>query len=410
VKAVGKRGEVSIPDGARTIDATGKTIVPGYVDAHAHVANFGGGVIPQQNWAYYANLAFGITTAHDPSASTEYVFSQSELIKAGEMVGPRMFSTGTILYGADGDFKAVVDSLDDARSHLRRMKANGAFSVKSYNQPRREQHQQINQAARELGMNVVEEGGSTLFHNLPMIIDGVSTIEHNLPVAPLYDDVVNLWKQTDVRNTPTLVVSYGGLSGEYWWYARDDVFADKKLNRFFPRETLDARSVRREIAPDWDYWHVEVAKAAKKLRDAGVKIQTGGHGQLQGLSPNWEIWMLTQGGFSNWEALRAATFDGADSLGFGSQLGSIEAGKKADLVVLNSNPLENIRSTIDTRYVMVGGRLFDVDADMAEIGGRETPAPEFYWQHHGGNGVSFGIEYGPTAPCHCPKSGMHLGH
>lgn len=410
IRAVGKRGEVAIPAGARQIDASGKTIVPGYVDAHAHVANFGGGVIPQANWAYYANLAFGVTTAHDPSATTELVYSQAELVKSGQMVGPRMFSTGTILYGADGDFKAVVDSLDDARSHLRRMKANGAFSVKSYNQPRREQHQQINQAARELGMNVVEEGGSTFFLNLPMILDGVSTIEHNIPVAPLYRDVIELWKQTDVRNTPTLVVSYGGLSGEYWWYARDAVWEDKKLNRFFPRETLDARSIRRETAPDWDYWHIEVAKAAKSLRDAGVRIQTGGHGQLQGLSPNWETWMLTQGGFSNWEALRAATFDGADSIGFGSQLGSLEVGKKADLVVLNSNPLENIRSTIDTRYVMVNGRLFDVDADMAEIGNRAVPAPTFYWQRHGGAGVSFGLEYGPTATCHCPKSGQGHRH
>ena len=410
IRAVGERGEVVIPAGARQIDASGKTIVPGYVDAHAHVANFGGGVIPQANWAYYANLAFGVTTAHDPSATTEFVYSQAELVKSGQMVGPRMFSTGTILYGADGDFKAVVDSLDDARSHLRRMKANGAFSVKSYNQPRREQHQQINQAARELGMNVVEEGGSTFFLNLPMILDGVSTIEHNIPVAPLYRDVIELWKQTDVRNTPTLVVSYGGLSGEYWWYARDAVWEDKKLNRFFPRETLDARSIRRETAPDWDYWHIEVAKAAKSLRDAGVRIQTGGHGQLQGLSPNWETWMLTQGGFSNWEALRAATFDGADSIGFGSQLGSLEVGKKADLVVLNSNPLENIRSTIDTRYVMVNGRLFDVDADMAEIGNRAVPAPIFYWQRHGGAGVSFGLEYGPTATCHCPKSGQGHRH
>jgi Tol biopolymer transport system component/imidazolonepropionase-like amidohydrolase len=405
IRAVGKRGEVRVPDGARTIDATGKTIVPGYVDAHAHVANFGGGVVPQANWAYYANLAFGITTAHDPSATTEFVYSQSELVKAGRMVGPRMFSTGTILYGADGDFKAVVDSLDDARSHLRRMKANGAFSVKSYNQPRREQHQQINQAARELGMNVVEEGGSTFFMNIPMVLDGASTIEHNIPVAPLYRDVIELWRQTDVRNTPTLVVSYGGLSGEYWWYARDNVWQDKKLNRFFPRETLDARSVRRETAPEWDYWHVEVAKAAKSLRDAGIRIQTGGHGQLQGLSPNWETWMLTQGGFSNWEALRAATFDGADSIGFGSQLGSLEAGKKADLVVLNTNPLEDIRATIDTRYVMVNGRLFDVDADMAEIGNQAVPAPTFYWQRHG-DGRTFGLEYGPTASCHCPKSGV----
>lgn len=405
IEAVG--ADVAVPAGARVIDASGKTIVPGYVDAHAHAAHFGQGVVAQHNWAYYTNLAFGVTTMHDPSATTEFVFSQAELQKAGRMVGPRVFSTGTILYGADGDFKAVVNSLDDARSHLRRMKAHGAFSVKSYNQPRREQRQQINTAARELGMLVVEEGGSTFHHNMTMILDGATSIEHNIPVAPLYRDVIELWRQTDVRNTPTLVVSYGGLSGEYWWYARDNVWEDRKLNRFFPRETLDDRSIRRETAPDWDYWHIEVAKATKALRDAGVRIQTGGHGQLQGLSPNWETWMLTQGGFSNFEALRAATIDGADLLGLSRQLGSIEPGKQADLVVLNSNPLETIRSTVDTRYVMVDGRLFDVDADMAEIGHRKAPAPEFYWQRHR-DGQTFGTEFGPTAVCHCPKG--HAGH
>lgn len=402
IEAVGPSARVSVPAGARIIDATGKTIVPGTIDVHAHAAHFGQGVVPQQNWAYYTNLAFGITTMHDPSATTEFVFSEAELLKAGKMIGPRVFSTGTVLYGADGDFKAVVNSLDDARSHLRRMKANGAFSVKSYNQPRREQHQQINQAARELGMLVVEEGGSTFNHNLPMILDGVTGIEHNIPVAPLYKDVVELWRQTDVRNTPTLVVSYGGLSGEYWWYAHDNVWEDKKLARFFPRETLDARSIRREIAPDWDYWHIEVAKSVKKLRDAGIKIQVGGHGQLQGLSANWEIWSLTQGGFTPFEALRAATIDGADYLGLSKQIGSLETGKQADLVVLNSNPLENIRATIDTRYVMVDGRLFDVDANMAEIGHHAEKAPTFYWQRHR-DGQTFGVEFGPTSVCHCPK-------
>ncbi|WP_394539426.1 amidohydrolase family protein [Lysobacter enzymogenes] len=410
ILAVGPSASTAVPAGARSIDASGKTILPGYIDVHAHAAHFGQGVVPQQNWAYYTNLAFGITTMHDPSATTEFVFSEAELVKAGKMVGPRVFSTGTILYGADGDFKAVVNSLDDARSHLRRMKANGAFSVKSYNQPRREQHQQINQAARELGMLVVEEGGSTFNHNLPMILDGATGIEHNIPVAPLYKDVVELWRQTDVRNTPTLVVSYGGLSGEYWWYARDNVWEDKKLNRFFPRETLDARSIRRETAPDWDYWHVQVSKSVKTLRDAGIKIQVGGHGQLQGLSANWEIWMLTQGGMSNFQALRAATIDGADYLGLSKSLGSLEAGKKADLVVLNSNPLENIRATIDTRYVMVDGRLFDVDADMAEIGNKAEKAPLFYWQRHR-DGRTFGAEYGPTSVCHCPKGhGPHQAH
>lgn len=398
IVAVGPAGSVQVPAGARTIDATGKTIVPGYIDSHAHSANFGSGIVPQQNWAYYSNLAFGITTMHDPSASTEFVFSQAELLKAGKMVGPRLFSTGTILYGADGDFKAVVNSLEDARSHARRMKAAGAFSLKSYNQPRRDQRQQMNQAARELGMLVVEEGGSTFHHNMTMVLDGATGVEHNIPIAPLYKDVLGLWSQTDVRNTPTLVVSYGGLSGEYWWYSRDKVWEDKKLARFFPRETLDARSIRRETGPDWDYWHIETAKAAKAMRDAGIRIQVGGHGQLQGLSPNWEAWSLVQGGFSPFEALRAFTIDGADYIGLGKQLGSLEVGKQADLVVLNSDPLENIRATIDTRYVMVDGRLFDVEKDMAEVGGLNAKAPEFFW-HRQADGLTFG-EGGTEAHSH----------
>ncbi|MCB1598562.1 MAG: amidohydrolase family protein [Lysobacterales bacterium] len=407
IKAVGARSEVAVPDGARVIDVSGKTLMPGIVDAHAHAAHFGGGVVPQQNWAYYANLAFGITTLHDPSATSEFVYSQAELVKAGAMVGPRVFSTGTILYGADGDIKVVIDSLDDARAHLRRMKALGAFSVKSYNQPRRDQRQQINSAARELGMLVVEEGGSTFFHNLTMVLDGVTGVEHNLPIAPLYGDVIGLMSRTDVRNTPTLVVSYGGLSGEYWWYARDNVWEEPRLNRYFPADTLGARAIRRETAPDWDYYHVEVAKAAKTLRDAGVKIQVGGHGQMQGLSPHWEIWSLHQGGFSNFEALRAATIDGADYIGLGRQLGSLEVGKQADLVVLDGNPLVDIRDSDNTAMVMVDGRLFDLASDMAEVGGKNAPAPEFFWQRQQ-DGRSFGIEYGPTGACHCPKSGLHV--
>ncbi|WP_246048532.1 amidohydrolase family protein [Arenimonas terrae] len=405
IVAVGRRGDVAIPAGAREIDVAGKTVFPGIVDAHAHGSHFGQGVVPQQNWVYHANLAFGITTMHDPSATTEFVFSQAELVKAGRMVGPRVFSTGTILYGADGDFKATVNSIDDARGHLRRMRANGAFSVKSYNQPRRDQRQQINQAARELGMLVVEEGGSTFQHNLTMIVDGVTGVEHNIPVAPLYRDVMELWRQTDVRNTPTLVVNYGGLNGEYYWYAKDNVWENERLLRFFPKNSLDGRTIRRDAAPEWDYYHVQVAKAAKKLRDQGTRIQVGGHGQLQGLAPHWEIWSLTQGGFSAWEALRAATIDGADYLGLSKELGSLEAGKRADLVVVDGNPLADIRDSDNTALVMVNGRLFDANT-MAEIGGLNRPAPVFFWQR-GGNGVQMGVEYGPTAPCHCPKSTPH---
>ncbi|RMG76995.1 MAG: amidohydrolase, partial [Bacteroidetes bacterium] len=261
IKKVG--ANIRIPKGAKVIDCTGKTIMPGIIDVHAHSGNFRYGLSPQKQWEYYANLAYGVTTSHDPSANTEMVFAQSELLKAGKMVGPRLFSTGTILYGADGDFKAVINSLDDARSALRRTQAFGAFSVKSYNQPRREQRQQVIQAARELGILVVPEGGSFFFHNLSMIQDGHTGVEHNIPVVPLYNDVVNFWKATKAHNTPTLIVNYGSVSGEYYWYQHTNVWEKDRLLTFTPRGLIDSRSRHRTMLPEEEYenGHILTAKS-----------------------------------------------------------------------------------------------------------------------------------------------------
>jgi imidazolonepropionase-like amidohydrolase/Tol biopolymer transport system component len=381
IKAVGKSGEVVVPAGAKQIDCNGKTIMPGFIDAHAHGNHFRSGISPQKHWAYYANLAYGVTTMHDPSANSEMVFAQSELVKAGLQVGPRVFSTGTILYGADGNFKAVINSLEDARSALRRTKAFGAFSVKSYNQPRREQRQQVIQAARELNMEVVPEGGSFFYHNTTMILDGHTTVEHNMPVAPLYNDVIQLWKNAKTAYTPTLIVNYGSVNGEFYWYQHSNVWEKERLLRFTPRDVIDTRSRHRTMLPEEEYinGHILTSGSLKKLVDQGVLVNMGAHGQIQGIGAHWEIWMMQQGGMSNHQALQTATINPAKSLGFDKYIGSLEAGKLADLLVMDKNPLENIRNTESIRYTMVNGRLYDAET-MNETGNVNKPRGKFFWE------------------------------
>ncbi len=379
IKAVGRRGEVSIPAGAKTFDVTGKTVLPGFVDAHYHGSFAADGVLPQQNWHSDASLAFGVTTVHDPSNDTGEVFTAAEQARAGLLRAPRIFSTGTILYGAAGDFKAEIDSIDDARAHLHRMKAAGAISVKSYQQPRREQRQQILAAARETGIMVVPEGGSLFEMNMNMVVDGHTTIEHTIPVANIYQDVEAIWPPGKVGYTPTLLVGYGGMFGEVYWYAKTNVWENPRLSKFVPPFVLDPRSRRRTMAPDDEWNHVNLGKIAAKLDKDHVLVNTGAHGQREGLGLHWEIWMLAQGGFTPLEALRCATLNGAKSLGMDKDIGSLQAGKLADIVVIDGNPLQDIRQSEKVAWTMVNGRLYDA-ATLNETGAREKKRAKYWWE------------------------------
>lgn len=381
IESIGKSSEIKIPSDAVVVDCKGKTILPGLVDVHAHVGHFRKGLTTQKHWPYFANLAYGVTTTHDPSTETEMVFAMAELVKSGQMIGPRIFSTGTILYGADGDFKAVINSIEDARSAIKRTVAFGAFSVKSYNQPRREQRQMVIQAAREMKVEVVPEGGSTFFHNMTMILDGHTGIEHNIPVAPAYNDVIQLWKNSKTAYTPTLIVAYGAMNGENYWYQHTNVWEKTRLLNFTPKVFVDERSRHRTMIPESEYenGHILASQTCKNLADAGVKVNLGAHGQLQGLGAHWELWMLQQGGMTNHEALKAATLNGAEYIGMQDQIGSLEVGKLADLIVLDKNPLEDIRNSEFILYTMINGRLYEAET-MTEYGKDKKKRNKFYWE------------------------------
>ncbi|QBF83061.1 amidohydrolase [Shewanella maritima] len=369
-----------VPNGAQVIDISGKSIMPGLFDAHAHGGQADDEIIPQQNWMLYSGLSLGVTSIHDPSNDTTEIFAASEQQKAGNIAGPRIFSTGTILYGANAPgYTSHVDSLDDAKFHLERLKKVGAFSVKSYNQPRRNQRQQVIQAARELEMMVVPEGGSLLQHNLTMIADGHTTLEHSLPVGAIYSDIKQMWRQTEVAYTPTLVVAYGGISGEHYWYDKTDVWAHPRLSKYVPSDMLNARSMRRTTAPDGHYNHFNVVRVANELKEEGIIANIGAHGQREGLAAHWEMWMFAQGGMSNMEVLKTATINPAKTFGMDHQLGSITQGKLADLIVIDGNPLEDIRVTDKVTYTMVNGKLYDSET-MNQLNGDKRERELFFFE------------------------------
>ena len=398
IKAVGKRGEVAIPAGTPTLDGTGKTVIPGLIDAHAHGPYGIDEITPQANWAEMINLALGVTTRHDPSSSARTVFPALEMTRTGQIVGPRTFSTAEIVYGAkQAGVYAQIDSYDDALAHVRRLKAQGAHSLKNYNQPRRDQRQQVTAAAMAEGMRSVAEGGSLFGFDMTLIADGNTTVEHNLPLGVFYEDVLQFFSESKTGYTPTLVVTYGGPAGDPYWRSHTDVWKHPLLQKHEPAAILAANNARRTIAADADYKDDDSAREAAKLARRGVPVAIGAHGQEPGIAAHWELWSFVRGGMSPVEALRAGTIESARSLGYDADVGSLEVGKLADLVVLDADPTKDIRNSDKISKVMIGGRLLDAGTLNEELTGtRKRPA--YWWEgKDGAQGYAGPAGGGPTA-------------
>jgi Tol biopolymer transport system component len=374
IAAVGRRGEVDIPAGARTLDLKGTTIVPGFVDTHAHWFEIRRGVLDVVNYSFLANLSYGVTTGLDVQTSTNDMFAYQDLVDIGESKGPRAYSTGPGIF-SNNAFKSVKE----ARGVMSRYKDHyRTGNLKSYIVGNRKQRHFLVQAAQELEMMPTTEGALDLKLDLTHVLDGFSGNEHSLPIVPLYKDVIELVARSGIGYTPTLLVAYGGPFAENDFYTATEVHDDAKLRRFLPHNVVDAKSQRRRWFRREEHVYPKTAAAAAKIIRAGGRVGGGSHGQLQGLGFHWEMWALASGGLKPLEVLRAATLHGAEIIGLSQDLGSIEPGKMADLVVLNRNPLDDIRNTNSVRYVMKNGELFEGDT-LDQIWPKEEKRKPLWW-------------------------------
>lgn len=376
IVAMGPAGSLSVPDEAEVMDAKGKFILPGFVDTHAHWEFRTGDVLEPQNWSLVANLAYGVTSGLDVQTAHKDYFAYRDMVETGQSLGQRAFMTGPGVFG-NTDFK----SYEAVHAYLRRYTDHyKTHNIKSYVVGNRKQRQWVVQASKDLGLLPTTEGAGDMRLDITHAIDGMHGNEHTLTIAPMYRDVLELYAKTQTAYTPTLVVQYNGISMVNYFFTRTDVNGNQKLNRFYPRNRINEMTRRRASwAMDDEFSADEIAGAAADLQRAGGLVGVGGHGELQGLGYHWEMWAFAMGGMTPAEILRAATIDGAKIIGIEQDLGSIEAGKLADILVLDANPLTNIENTNSIRFVIKNGAVYEGDTLTQVWPERKEMAPFWWW-------------------------------
>jgi hypothetical protein len=370
IKAVGPHGTIAAPAGAKVMDLGGKTILPGFVDEHDHIGSIRREVLSLQDWSLRARLAWGVTTSFDPSTLSIDMMAYQDLLDAGLMVGPRLRMTGPALFSFNR-FK----SLDQVRAVLRRYRDYYRLgNIKEYRTGNRRVREWVAMAARELGLQPTTEGALAMKLDLSQIIDGYAGNEHVLPASPLGPDVIGLMKAMRTSYATTLMTTNSGPGGAEYFVAHYDPALDPKVRRFWPGAAIEQRLTGEPFTTLAEERFPIAAAGAAALARAGGLVGIGAHGEIPGPGFHWELEAHVMGGMSPMEALHAATAGSAETIGRLDDLGTLEPGKAADLVILDADPREDIRNTRKIHAVMQSGRLYD-GATLDEIWPEQRPLP-----------------------------------
>jgi Tol biopolymer transport system component len=376
IVAIGPRGTLPVPRNATIRDVSGKYILPGFTDTHLHWADVRRGELDLQSWGFLATLAYGVTSGLDPSPLSIDMLAYQDLLDAGMMIGSRVYSTGPAVFSFN-NFQSEQQTLNVLSRYPQLYRTR---NLKEYRTGNRRQREWVIEATQTLGLQATTEGALDMKLDMTQIQDGFPGNEHAYSAVPIADDIVQLFAESGVSYTPTLQISNGGLAGQEFYYTtQNSIHDDPKLRHFEPGFFLDHKTERLRWALPGEYAFPLVAEGAAKIQRAGGLVAVGSHGELPGLGFHLEMQALATGGMTPMEVLHAATMGSSKTIGRDAEFGSLEPGKFADLIILDKDPLVDIKNTLSIENVMKNGRLYDAGT-LNEVWPRQRSLPPLWFQ------------------------------
>ncbi len=431
IVAVGPAASVEASGNVKVVEMQGSYLIPGLWDMHVHsVANIAADrsteSVRAQDWHFPLFLAHGITgvrNMNDGTGDVQLALTKSVRLRlsAGDLRGPPRFLTaGPSIDGAPrlGTNSVVVRTAEEARAVVQQLAANGADLVKVYENISREAYFAILDEARRRGipvdghvpfritpLEVAEAGQRTVEHpealtaacatdvdiereRFERVLDGYDSLTEREKFLAMFRHTRALYDSRDPTACSAAIEAYRrngvAVTADLVVY-HDVVYSDQVVS-----DTASMRLVPEAIRRSWEEWsETETAQEfrailrpilplelenVRLLNEAGVALLAGTDVgvpfQIPGLSLHKELMRLAEAGLTPLQALQSATINPARVLGMSDSLGTIEAGKLADLVLLDANPLEDISNTQRIRAVVADGQLYlraDLDRLLAEV-------------------------------------------